>query len=103
MMSSPKRRAAIAAAVSALAVGAAVAGAYYADGPVGPAQPGATPSAIVVNPGPSAPGVTFVPPAGGSISVAIGPTIIGSKMINPGVRVSTTGVSLPSIVVRTGP
>jgi hypothetical protein len=50
-------------------------------------------------PGPMAgsPLLTFIPPAVGPLSVNIGATIIGGKVISPGVNVSTLGISLPPI------
>ena len=41
--------------------------------------------------------MTFVPPKVGPIQVSIGPTVIGGKMISPGVNVATPGASLPPI------
>ncbi|HEY2441317.1 MAG TPA: hypothetical protein VGI07_13870 [Solirubrobacteraceae bacterium] len=38
-----------------------------------------------------------MPPSVGLISVSIGATIIGGKVISPGVNVSTPGVALPPI------
>jgi hypothetical protein len=41
--------------------------------------------------------LTFVPPSVGPLSVSLGATIIGGKVISPGVNVSTTGITLPAL------
>jgi H+/gluconate symporter-like permease len=46
----------------------------------------------------SAATLTFVPPRVGPLSVSIGPTIIGGKVISAGVNVTTPGVSLAPLV-----
>lgn len=72
-----------AAALSLLGLAAPM-GASAAATPVASAQP-AAPS----------PRFTFVPPRVGPISVMIGATVIGGKVISPGLNVSTSGTSLP--------
>src|SRR5258705_13276037 len=67
---------------SVLAIGATVAGAGAATNPTTPS--GGCP--------PSPPnGMTFVPPKVGPIGVAIGPTIIDGKVIDPGMNVTVPG------------
>jgi hypothetical protein len=92
----PKRSAAVSIALGLLAVGspAAEAGAASPSPPApspGPAQPVAplAPDAL-----PSLPRLSFSPPEVGEISVAIGPIILGGKMINPGLKVTKPAVSL---------
>ena len=48
-------------------------------------------------PAAGSPLLTFVPPSVGPLSVSLGATIIGGKVISPGVNVSTTGISVPPI------
>jgi hypothetical protein len=82
MSSTPRRLAAVAAAgLMAIAV---------------PAGAGA---ATAPTDGSSSPllALTFVPPKVGPISVSIGPTILGGQVIDPGLHVTTPGVSLPPI------
>ena len=77
-----------AAGASALALAAPVTAANAADIPVAP------PSGPV-----SHPVLTFVPPSTGPICVALGPIIIGGKIISPGVNVCTSRVSAPPFVL----
>jgi hypothetical protein len=94
-----KRSAAVSIALGLLAVGspAAEAGAASPSPPSpspGPAQPVAplAPDAL-----PSLPRLSFSPPQVGEISVAIGPIIIGGKMINPGLKVTKPAVTLEPV------
>jgi hypothetical protein len=73
---------AVVVANSFLALGAGVAGANAAI-PTGPAP---LESAPVDR--------TFVPPKVGPITVAIGPTIIDGKVMDPGLQVTTPGVTV---------
>jgi hypothetical protein len=82
-----KRLATTAAAAGVLAVALPVAGAG-ADTP-----PAATPPSVHL------PAMDFVPPKVGQISVDIGPTIIGGKVMDPGMHVSLPGTSVPPITV----
>jgi hypothetical protein len=83
-----KRLATTAAATGLLAVAIPAAAAHAA-----------TPLPATALPSFTMPGMTFTPPAVGQISVIIGPTIIGGKVIDPGLHVSTTGTSLPTITL----
>jgi hypothetical protein len=83
-----KRLATTAAATGLLAAAIPAAGAHAA-----------TPLPATTLPGLTMPGISFTPPAVGQISVTIGPTIIGGKVIDPGLNVSTTGTSLPTITL----
>jgi hypothetical protein len=57
----------------------------------------AAPAAPASAPAAGSPLLTFVPPTVGPLSVSLGATIIGGKVISPGVNVSTSGTSLPAI------
>jgi hypothetical protein len=66
------------------------------------AVPVATAAAASVPPAgqsqaPPAPVLTFLPPSVGPICVAIGPIVIGGKVISPGVHVCTSGAALPPL------
>ena len=86
-MRTRKPIAAAAAAVSLLAVAAPVATASAATTPAA-----AAPAAITL---PS--GLIFTPPKVGAITVDIGPTIIGGKVIDRGLHVLMPGASLPPL------
>jgi hypothetical protein len=79
-----------------LPAAAAVLGLVGLAAPVGGAGADTTP-ATSAQPAPALPLLSFVPPKVGPISVAIGPTIIGGKVIDPGLNVSLPGISLPPI------
>jgi hypothetical protein len=72
--------------------------------PLGLAVPVASADPLPTLSGLPAPGatLTFVPPHVGPLKVAIGPIIIGGKVINPGVNVATQGVA-PAPIVFTIP
>jgi hypothetical protein len=76
---------ATAAVVVPLALGAPVAAAR-ADAP-----PASAPASSAL--------LTFVPPKVGPITVSIGPSILGGKVIDPGLTVSSPGVSLPPLAM----
>jgi hypothetical protein len=84
-----KRMGTVAAATGLLAIAIPTAGASAAT----PLPIASLPTTLQV------PGISFTPPQVGQISVVIGPTIIGGKVIDPGLHVSTTGTSLPSFVL----
>jgi hypothetical protein len=88
MLSSPRRLAAVASAVSLLAVGAPVAGASAATSTV-PTTP------LPPLPSWSWPALTFVPPWVGPIEVHIGAIIIGGNVISPGVNIVMPPITLP--------
>lgn len=85
-----RKLSAAAAALSLCGLGAPVSSALAASTP--PAA--TTPPAAAL---PAGPLLTFVPPAVGPLTVSIGATIIGGKVISPALNVSTLGVSLPPI------
>jgi hypothetical protein len=78
------------------AAAAAAAGLLAIATPVAGASTSTTPTAS----GPPSlplPGLTFVPPRVGQLSVDIGPTIINGKVIDPGLHVVSPDVSLPPV------
>ena len=77
---------------------AAVAAVIALAAPVAAARANTLPAAS--SPAPTR--LTFVPPKVGPLSVSLGPTIIGGQVIDPGLNVSTPGVSLPPIVWTAG-
>jgi hypothetical protein len=103
MMSTSRRLVTIASAVSTLAIGAPVAGAY-ADGPEPPAPAPLSLASLPINSQllGKMPALQFNPPKIGQIAVAIGPTIIGGKVINPGLHVVSPPVTLPPIGTGAG-
>jgi hypothetical protein len=78
--------AAVVAAGSALIIGATVAGASMATRATDPAPGRCAPPAPI--------DMTFVPPTVGPIGVAIGPTIIDGKVIDPGMNVTLPGATV---------
>jgi hypothetical protein len=86
MSSTPKRLAAVAVgAVGTLAMSTPSA---FSSTPATTATSGA--------PGIAVPAVLFVPPRVGPLSVDIGPTIIGGRVMDPGLQVSTPGSTIPA-------
>jgi hypothetical protein len=65
--------------------------------PVSSALAATTPPAYAPPAGLPLPLLTFVPPSVGPLSVSIGATILGGRVISPGVNVTTAGVSLPPL------
>ena len=87
MKTTVKRIATTAAAGGVLAIAMPAAGASAAALPIG------------ALPNLQTPGMKFTPPAVGQISVDIGPTIIGGKVIDPGLHVSSPGAALKPIIL----
>ena len=81
--------------IGKLTTGVAAAGILAAAGPVAGASADTTPGATQP-PTTSSGALTFVPPQVGPICVTIGATIIGGKVMDPGVHTCTMGTSLPS-------
>jgi hypothetical protein len=95
-----RRLAVIAATVGVLGAAGPVAGAHAASRTRSASAPAVASGSAAANlPLLALPPVAmrFVPPAVGPISVAIGATIIGGKVIDPGLNVTSPGVSLPPI------
>jgi hypothetical protein len=71
----------------------AVAGSLFAIGAIVPAASAAAKPSTTSDgcPPPAPNGTTFVPPKVGPIGVAIGPTIIDGKVIDPGMNVRVPG------------
>jgi hypothetical protein len=64
--------------------------------PVAGASAATTPAVSLPATGAS-PLLTFVPPSVGPLVVSLGATIIGGKVISPGLNVSTPGITLPPL------
>jgi hypothetical protein len=96
MRSMPHRLAAVASAVSVLAVGAPVAGAAAATSTS--TSTSTVPLPAFQLPSWSWPALTFVPPAVGPIEVHIGAIIISGNMISPGVNIVMPPITLPSFL-----
>jgi hypothetical protein len=96
MRSIPRRLAAVASAVSVLAVGAPVAGAAAATS-TSTVPPTSLPLQL---PSWSWPALTFVPPAVGPIEVHIGAIIISGNMISPGVNIVMPPITMPPFLVH---
>jgi hypothetical protein len=62
-------------------------------GPVAGAVAATAPTAAA----PPSPLLTFVPPKVGPINVYIGATIIGGKVISPGISIRMPGITMPTI------
>ena len=102
MKSISRRLAATVATVSLLAVGAPVAGASADPGTMaaGAVPSGSVPIRPLLPGGPLA--LAFTPPSVGPIAVVLGPIIIGGRVINPGLHVTSPGVTLAPIILGQG-
>jgi hypothetical protein len=93
MKSTVKRMATTAASAGLLAIAMPAAGASAATLPASTLPNLQLPASLQM------PGINFTPPKVGQISVDIGPTIIGGKVMDPGLHVATPGTALPPITV----